>query len=244
MSAPSTKRQRSSTNDVANSIPAPPIAFSLISSFPKGKVLEILWAAALAHPDVADRIKNEHAEIERARVISFDYLSKSAWKTLNVEYSRLSGSHQYQKAGEAEREVARCIKTIRRGCPIEASLGTKRNGLETLRKIGKSICLSSIDVLGHEVQKSFQYNNILDKAMRKIAKSLSKEERETIAFGGSADKWIEKLEELEKLSKDRCLFEGLKEVVGIFKGKEEVGEDEGPDTSDESEDEELDADSD
>ena len=126
MSAPSTKRQRSSTNGATNSQPIAPLAFSLISSLPKVKALEILWAAALAHSDVADRITNAHAEMfatERARIVNFDYLSKSAWKTLNIKYCRLSGAQQYEKAGKAERAVVRCIKTIRRGCPDEASLG-------------------------------------------------------------------------------------------------------------------------
>jgi len=60
---------------------------------------------------------NRIAEVERKKVVNFDYLSKDAWKTLNVYYDRLSGSAQYDMAGEAESSVRDCIRTIKKGLP-------------------------------------------------------------------------------------------------------------------------------
>lgn len=86
-----------------------------------------------------ERLKMEEAaRLERSKTTDFDYLSKIAWKALNVTYRKLKGSHQYDMAGEAANTVVNCIDTISEGCPDTASYETKANALETFQKIGKS----------------------------------------------------------------------------------------------------------
>ena len=57
-------------------------------------------------------------------------------------------------SGHAANDIEDCIKRIRKSCPKTASLKTKENALETLRKIRNSICLS-IGVVGREIRKSY-----------------------------------------------------------------------------------------
>ena len=126
---------------------------------------------------------NRIAEVERKKVVNFDYLSKDAWKTLNVTYDRLSGSAQYDMAGEAESSVRDCIRTTKKGCPPYANLKTLESGLETLRKIGKSIILSS-NTFSHEVRIGFQHDRILEDTMVGIVNAMTDPERDTLVSQG------------------------------------------------------------
>ena len=173
-------------------------------------------------------IKVEHKSLiiaEQQKTLDFDYLSKSAWKSINVDYCDMSGSKQYDVSGKAFREVKKCIQTIALQCPPHANFGTKRSALETLRKIGKSICLSGDgDVVGHEVRKNFQYDTHLEDAMYEIVRSMAVSERETIM----RTEWKSKLYELEELGQSYCVFENLCKVIDVVEGKAaEEDDDEG-----------------
>ena len=228
MSEPPLKRPRASTNGGAH--PPSTVDFaSLIKIFPAATTNMLLATAAQIYPDIAALINTEHNRltiIERARIIDFDYLSKSAWRALNGTYNRMSGSDQYQSTGEALATVEGCIKTILRKCPIHANFGTKRNGLETLRKIGKSICLAN-DTIGREVQIHFQYSDLLEKTILEIVEGMTQFECDIVL--NTAD-WAAKLQELASLGKDHSLFKGLRAVIMKMKGEGEEDE------SDESED--------
>lgn len=203
MSAPSIKRQRTNTIGAASasgSDGSVPLLDPVINALPVDLVRKILSKASLKHGDVAELIVFEHNKIvaaARAKVIDFDYYSKSAWKTINVTYSRLSGSKQYEFSGEAASSVGKCIKEIGKDATDHASYGTKKNALETLRKIGKTIALAD-DTIGHEVRKQFQWETCLEKTMLRIAKSMTAEERAKMF----TKEFREKLEELEGLAKD------------------------------------------
>ena len=54
----------------------------------------------------------------------------------------MSGSHAYDMSGDAEEEICGYISSIRKECLASSSFETKKNALEALRKIGKSLCLS------------------------------------------------------------------------------------------------------
>ena len=138
-----------------------------------------------------------------------------------MTYSRLSGSKQYDASFDASASVVGCINQIVKRSPKEASLGTKKSALETLRKIGKSICLSGTSTLGHEVRKTFQYDTCLTDAMYNILKTMSVEEREKeLMHAPEGEKnWYEKVCELVKLAKGYCVFEGLADVVEIVEEK-------------------------
>ena len=208
---------------------------SWVSSLPQGTVEKLLVQAAQTHPDVEGLLRSEVNQLiqrNREKVINFDYLSKAAWHTINRHGG--SGTQQYEASFEAFGSVMANIKTIEEGCPGYASLGTKRNGLETLRKIGKSICLSG-DTLGREIRKQFQADEELSSAMLTILDSLTDDELKEI----SQSDWGNKLEELVTLANDYCLFNGsMDNVLRTLDGEESSEEEEDEEGGEEEEEEE------
>ncbi|MCJ1235367.1 hypothetical protein MMC14_003335 [Varicellaria rhodocarpa] len=218
------KRQRTST--IATSVPSVSSEASTVIDFlplleiiPKKSIHAILDAAAKQDPVIANLIKAEHKRLiaaEQQKTLDFDYLSKSAWKSINVDYCDMSSSKQYRMSGNAFREVRDCIETIATGCPPHASFGTKRSALETLRKIGKSICLSGDgNVVGDAVRSTFQWMTQLEDTMYKIAISMTVSERDTLM----KTQFKSKLYELEKLGKSDCLYENLSKVIDLMEGR-------------------------
>ena len=183
-------------------------------------VRTLLLDVASHDPSVATLIETRASRIkkaEQAKVIDFDYHSKSVWKTINVTYSKLSGSKQYYASGDAFNSIKRAIEDIRARCPAHASFGTKVNALETLRKIGKSVALSAGDTMAREIQVFFQHDTILEDTMLGIVESMTLEEREITSDEPHEDiTWVEKLEELTQIAEGRCLFEGLADVIALL----------------------------
>ncbi|KAJ5935789.1 hypothetical protein N7466_005336 [Penicillium verhagenii] len=201
------------------------------------QLTELLHKAAALHPDVNLMITTaiEKSREERQKhVVNFDQYSGSIWRQINVDYSSMRGSKQYEMAFDVAGSVSSTISLIAAKCAQFANPQTRRNGLETLRKIGKTICLSSNDTLGHEVQKQFQSDPSLENAMHDIVAEMSTEEREAI----QRDPLWQKLEELEALANDHCVFDGLRGVLETIQG---VGDDDDSDEgSEEGENEEYD----
>ncbi len=206
----------------------------LVDSIDSRTIANILITAAKAYPEIASLVQREVDRIaaaERVKVLDFDYLSKSAWKTLNVTYDRLKDSHAFDMAGEAAESIEECFETIRMSCPKTSSFKTKKSALETLRKIGKSICLSN-GVIGHEVRKYYQSGGELVPVMFDIAESLEDEEFERLR------PWCDdKLVELQGMADGYCIFEDLHQVIELWDGDEE-GEEEEDGSSDGNEEDE------
>jgi hypothetical protein len=223
---PPAKRQRADTLLAVPSSTTPPIR-TMLGAFTAEEQKNLLFAIASSHPAVVRMLHQRYVEklaTDAAKVINFDQYSKSAWYILNVKYSRISGSKQCEVAGDAFREIQDTLRTIEDLAPAHASFGTKKSALETLRKIGKSICLGRTDVLGSEMIKSFQSDGAFVSIMLKIACSLSDEDKTRMM----ADEEFEsKLTELEILSKNQYVFEDLYTVrFELLSGLEEGGEDE------------------
>lgn len=117
-------------------------------------------------------------------MINFDGHSKSAGHAINTQYSRLSGSKQYDKSWEVTEEVVQCIQRIAEQVKPVSSYGTKLSALETLRKIARTILLSG-DTLGHEVRKQFQSKYALSEATTTILDSMTGYERESAGYNVS-----------------------------------------------------------
>ena len=220
MSSRPAKRARSNTDTHAVD---PSKVQELVGSIDPKTISQLLIAAAKAYPDVASLVQQEVDRIaaaERAKVIDFDYLSKSVWKTLNVTYARFRDSHAYEMSGQAANDIEDCIEQIRTRCPKTASFKTKENALETLRKIGKSICLSN-GVVGHEIRKDYQYGGTLISTLLAIAKNLKDEEITKLR------PWCDdKLVELHGIADGLCIFEDLGKVIELW-GEDKRGEREG-----------------
>ncbi|CAM6103673.1 unnamed protein product [Calypogeia fissa] len=209
-----TKRQRTDATGAAAAD-----YIQIIGSLPPEKVRNILVQAAQQHPDVAASVVNERNTIvgaEQVKPLDFDCYSGYAWKALNVTYRKGSGSKQYEKAFDAASEIEDYIRTIGTSTPKHANLATKKSAaLETLRKIGKTISLST-DTLGREVRIQFQQDTCLEDPMLRIAKAMTMAERKAFM----TKEFEEKLVELERLSNGYCLFEKLKDVRLTLVGAE------------------------
>ncbi|KAJ5615699.1 hypothetical protein N7537_000813 [Penicillium hordei] len=145
-------------------------------------------------------------EKEQNRIINFDHYSSSVWQSINVEYRSMGGGAQYDVSFEVAQDVVDTIKSITEQCGPFTNPQTRFNGLSVLRKIGKTITLSSNDTLGHEVQKRFQWDTSVVEGMLEIL-----EIRENEA---SPESLWPKLQELEELSSDHCIYPGLEAVLG------------------------------
>ncbi|KAJ6015875.1 hypothetical protein N7540_010466 [Penicillium herquei] len=204
-------------------------------------IQELLQKAAELHPDVNTLVMDAIRRVQeqhRQRVISFDHYSSSVWKQINVSYRSMRGSKQYDMAWEVVGDVVATITTISGQCDEFSSPQTRMNGLSVLRKIGKTICLSSNDTLGHEVQKQFQSDPSLERGMYDIVSAMSVEERQSIVNDtDESDGLWAKLKELQQLAENYCVFEGLWKVMGLLSGENNhEGFDDDDDEDDEDDD--------
>lgn len=191
-----------------------------LESLSQNTIHNLLVQAALRHSDVLESITGAYEDVratEQAKVIHFDCDSKAVWKKLNVEYSSLSGSKQYDRSYDVVQYIDANIKSIVRQAGPTASAGTRRNALEVLRKFGKSIVLSDSHTLGSEVRKNYQYDTSLVDGMKKIAKGMTEPERQDARWGpAGSQEFGKKLIELRNLSDSYCCFEGINDVLCIL----------------------------
>lgn len=105
-----------------------------------------------------------------------------------------------------------------------------------LRQIGKSIALSEGDVMAHEVRKSFQHGDVLERAMMEIVESMTEDELEELRWS----EWFGKMVKLKRLAEGYCLFDALEDVlvtVGEY-DEEEYGKEKEEEDEEEEEDDE------
>ncbi|CAP94807.1 hypothetical protein E8E15_004732 [Penicillium rubens] len=231
------KRARSNTiGDVhINETAAPPEEISRrIKHLDPDTVDNILTQAAQIHPDVMSMVDDAIRVIrekEQNRVLSFDHYSSSVWKSINVTYRSMRGGAQYDVSFEVAQEVVGTIKSITEQCGPLTNPRTRFNGLSVLRKIGKTIALSSNDTVGHEVQKRFQWDACLVTGMLEILDSMTADEVRAIREDESRPEALwPKLQELEELSHDYCIHPGLVDVLNRVESdgyEDEEGDEEG-----------------
>ncbi|KAF1940194.1 hypothetical protein EJ02DRAFT_238337 [Clathrospora elynae] len=165
---------------------------------------------------------------QQPRPIGFDHYSKDVWHAINDDYDHLSSSKQYEKAFDVFDEVTSIIKAVKCECVSQpASFGTKRSGLETLRKIAKTICLSSGDTFGHELQKQFQHDCTLEDAMSAIVSAMNDTEfRDMCDWNDGRSTFMQKMHELKRLADGYRLFGELDEVFADLGGESEKDDEE------------------
>ncbi|KAJ5208430.1 hypothetical protein N7449_002809 [Penicillium cf. viridicatum] len=186
----SAKRARSNTvGDAHTNTRAPPgeEISQKIQHLNRQTITDILTQAAQIHPDVMSMVDDAIRiirEKEQNRIINFDHYSSSVWKSINIKYRSMRGGAQYDVSLEVAQDVVDTIKSITKQCGPFTNPQTRFNGLSVLRKIGKTIALSSNDTVGHEVE---------DEA--------------------SPESLWPKLQELEELASDHCIHPGLEAVL-------------------------------
>ncbi|GAD99344.1 hypothetical protein PVAR5_8059 [Paecilomyces variotii No. 5] len=237
MSAPSAKRLRLDSDDGITGHTSGSLASAshleinqLVYNLSEDDCRELLSQAASTHSDVLlsiRRVSKRH-ELEAAMTVhDFDWHSKAIWRYVNINYRQMSGSAQYDIAARVEDSIIDSINEI---CDLAAtpmaSFGTERSGLEVLRKIAKSIVLSS-DTLGNEVQNRFHWDGTLVEGMKNIVEAMRPDQHEAMCFWDDGrGPWRNKLDELIRLSSQVCCFEGLDDVRYMLVGDEEWSEEE------------------
>ena len=201
---------------------------------------QLVAQLATQEPYVSDILMKAYDDLirqARARVINFDHYSSNVWHSINKTYKSMSGSKQYEIAFQVVDNVVSAINSIgEQAGVLQASFGTKSSGLQTLRKIGKTICLSGSDTLGHEVQKNFQHETALEDAMCNIVAFMTSEERSRLCLDDDGrSTFLDKMYELENLARNYCVFEGLTEVIRDLRSlsEKEQGDEDDHDESDE-----------
>ncbi|KGO77225.1 hypothetical protein PITC_092970 [Penicillium italicum] len=216
-------------------------------------VTDLLIQAAHIHPDVMSMVDDAIRVIrekEQNRIINFEHYSSSVWKSINITYGSMRGGAQYDVSFEVAQSIVDTIKLITKQCGPFTNPQTRFNGLSVLRKIGKTIALSSNDTLGHEVQKRFQWDTSLVEGMLEIIDSMMEDERREIREDESSPESLwPKLEELEQLAEDYCIHPGLGAVLDRLdpdarEDEEEWDEDEENENEENEEEESEDEDED
>ena len=251
MSHPPTKRARKDTAndgvDVTRN-PSPAVrqrASDLVHALDSESVTNMLISIAAQEPKwmyaLEDQVERR-AKAEGEIIVDFDYLSKSAWKTLNVTYSKMRDSEAWSHSGDATSDIEKYFEIIKHECSKNASFGTKESLLETLRKIGKSICLSQ-GIIPRQIRKEGAVDHALVETMLDIVENLTNQDKKRLL------PWCEdKLEELYKLGKEYGILENIYDVIDLLEldnedeyedgngDGEETGEDDGSGSSEDDED--------
>ncbi|KAL8868264.1 MAG: hypothetical protein Q9174_005103 [Haloplaca sp. 1 TL-2023] len=206
-------------------------------------VRRLLLAAAQKSPSVEALVQAEHArlaKIESEKTIDFSQHSKSVWHTLNITYVKgIKSSRQFEMSGDASCEVIAKINDIANRCPQHASYGTKFNALESLRKIGKVVCMSDSSELMREVRKEFSSDGSLEDTMLQILEGMNQEEFDRILDEYVDDvAWKDKVEELADMAADWGIFDGLNAVVELLSNNDDQddGQDDGQDDDQDDDD--------
>jgi hypothetical protein len=138
---------------------------------------------------------------------------------MNKKYSRLSSSKQYNMMGDIIGVLHLHEEAIMKKANSDARFATRRNALEVLRKIAKSIILCDEQQIRHELMKDGYILCQFADNMIDLARGTSVEERKKYKEG-----LYKKLVDLQNDCKDIDM-EGLQEVYAIFDGvKDEDGD--------------------
>lgn len=163
------------------------------------------------------------AELRAKTPENFDSYSKDCWHTLNMKYQRLSSSKQYNMMDDILGVLDRSRETIMKKAGPETRWETRRNALETLRKICKSIMLCDEQVIRHELMKDGLALQEFADSMLELASGMSEGERERYKEEGL----YEKLVDLQSECDWETDMAGLGDIYEVFDGPDEEDNDNG-----------------
>lgn len=189
-----------------------------LNSFSAAELRQLLCLAVHKHPSLASDITSEYAQkasLGASKTVSFVHYSNSVWHTLNSK-QHLDQVEGRRYADKAVQKVANDILSVASQVRRESSLVTKRNALETLRKIGRSICLA-MGVVGERVKDVLGSDKTFVDAMIKVADSFTEDDQRTLWAGGSGTEIVNRLEQLDELRRCYRVFDGLGVVLELLK---------------------------
>ncbi|KAK6000322.1 hypothetical protein QM012_003954 [Aureobasidium pullulans] len=189
-----------------------------LDSFSAAELRQLLRLAVHKHPSLASDITSEYtqkASLGMSKTVNFVHYSNSVWHTLNSK-QHLDAVKGRQYANKAVQRIANDISSVATQVQRESSLSTKKNALETLRKIGRSVCLAT-GVVGERVRDTLGSDKIFVDAMIIVADSFTEDDRRTVWAGGSGTEIIKRLEQLDELRRCYRVFDGLDIVLALLK---------------------------
>ncbi|KAK0106873.1 hypothetical protein ONS95_003595 [Cadophora gregata] len=180
---------------------------------------EIAVHAYVTVPRIADHIDSKYAlkpaakDAARAPAKDFSSFSKSCWHALNTQHKRLKTSQQFSATGDVLAILESSRQKILKEAGPDTVWQTRRNALEVLRKICKSIVLCEVQVIRHELMKDGVVLGEFMGTMCEIARGFGEEERERYEDEGL----LEKIEELKEVCGDwEVDMPELEDLLGIF----------------------------
>jgi hypothetical protein len=147
---PSSKKTR------PNGAPDPAL-WGMITKLPLLTAQTILWQICSEDPTRAEHVITAHkarlAEEANRPPATFDRYSNACWYTLNKEFIRLSSSALLNAMSRVEEMLDENTAAIMEEAGPDTRWETRRNALEVLRKISKSVMLCEESQIGHELIK-------------------------------------------------------------------------------------------
>jgi len=123
--------------------------WSLINNMPADLRQGALYEICKANPSSAAYVQDlqkkhladKTAAARAAPPVNFDSYSKDCWYALNIKYKNLRSGHQYDMTCEVSAVLDHNRRAILKKARPETRWETRRNALEVLRKICKSVAL-------------------------------------------------------------------------------------------------------
>ncbi|KAF4632085.1 hypothetical protein G7Y89_g6045 [Cudoniella acicularis] len=213
---------------------ADPALWDMISSLPPLTTSTILWQICAQDPKLAELVKTAHdshlAEEASKPPENFDNYSKDCWHTLNMKYKRMSSSKQYNMMGDIVAVLDRSREAIMDKAGPDTRWETRRNALDILRKISKSIMLCEEQQIRHELMKDGYALQQFADSMLELTNGMTEEEKDRYKDEGL----YEKLVDLQNECDWETDMEGLRDVYEAFDGPAD-DEDEGGEGDDDDE---------
>ncbi|CZT05797.1 hypothetical protein WAI453_004434 [Rhynchosporium graminicola] len=217
-----------------------PSLWNQILTLPHTTTQSLLYQMCSAHPSLSSFITSAHnarAAAEAARPpVNFDSYSRDCWFTMNKKYKRLSCGQQFEMMGDICQVLDESRDAIVEAAGAGVRWETRRNALEVLRKISKSIMLCDEPQIRHELMKDGYMLGQFADSMQELARGMTKEERGRYKEEGLYKKLVELRTECDPMHMD-----GLPAVYRIFDCVEDDDEEEGEDEEQEDNIEDSDA---
>jgi hypothetical protein len=212
---------------------SPPTLWDMITTLPLATTHSLIFYACSQTPALTTIVQTSYNDLLAAEAakpeVNFDSYSKDCWHILNKKYARLSGSEQYDVIGDIMEALGESRSAILGAAGPQTRWETRRNALEVLRKIAKSVMLCEEGVIRHELMKQPHELGAFADAMVEIARGMTEGEGERYVREGL----YVKLVGLQTSCDWENEMEGLRELYEIFDGPadedyedEEGGEDE------------------
>ncbi|KAK0113415.1 hypothetical protein ONS95_013672 [Cadophora gregata] len=224
-----------------------PSLWNQILSLPHTTIQSLLYQICSANPSLSSFVTSAHdarvAEEAARPPVNFDNYSRDCWYTMNKKYKRLSCGKQFEMMGDICQVLDESRDAIVDAAGADVRWETRRNALEALRKICKSIMLCDEPQIRHELMKDGYMLGQFADSMQELARGMTKEERKWYKQEGLYEKLLELHQECDPIEMEGLpivykIFDGVEDDEGDEEDEEEGGEQE----EDEYEDQDCEAD--